>query len=557
MCICADGGNDELMIRRASIGCGIMGLEGSSAARAADYSFSQFRFLHTLLFVHGHWCNYRISRLILFIFWKAQIIAICMYIFCLWSAYSGTQFFNDAIYILFNITFTAIPILMLAIFDRGGLSKSTLENEPRAYLSIAHGAYFNTRKFVLAILTAVWNTSVIFGIVISTFADDTSGSEGRNHGLWCTSTIVYTCLVMLASLRILDDCQSLNIIVAFFVIASMLLYFPIVLLLANLLRLNPNLYGSFGPIFGDPLTWFVMIFAVGLPIMVDVFYKAVVRAFSPSYVHVLQERQTLSPADLLRVDKAMMGVSSNRLRARAVPVESQSAKQERLIGILKRSLEQAAEADAAAAGGSSAAGSPSPAETQRRAQALALTMARLQNLSGSNFDATPQRGIMSLYERDRPLTVNEVEDVRRLEASMLDAAVRQHQIDQLRRQHIAATQAARDARLQRESISAAHDAAIPAGIAGLTSVKSDSGRDDSAHAALVLQYGSSDHDSGLHSDSDDPVVDEFLTVQLSPDSPPRRPTSGRAAAASSSSSAARSPNDDDASVSHFVLQRDS
>jgi len=51
------------MIRRASIGVGISGLEGTAASRAADYSISQFRFLHTLLFVHGWWCYRRISKL--------------------------------------------------------------------------------------------------------------------------------------------------------------------------------------------------------------------------------------------------------------------------------------------------------------------------------------------------------------------------------------------------------------------------------------------------------------------------------------------------------------
>lgn len=51
------------MIRRASIGVGIAGLEGTASSRAADYSIVQFRFLHTLLFVHGWWCYRRISKL--------------------------------------------------------------------------------------------------------------------------------------------------------------------------------------------------------------------------------------------------------------------------------------------------------------------------------------------------------------------------------------------------------------------------------------------------------------------------------------------------------------
>ena len=66
------------------------------------------------------------------------MVALSMYIFGWYSAFSGQQFFNDAIYILYNVCFTALPILALAVFDQGGLSRATLENDPRAYLSIAH-----------------------------------------------------------------------------------------------------------------------------------------------------------------------------------------------------------------------------------------------------------------------------------------------------------------------------------------------------------------------------------------------------------------------------------
>lgn len=88
------------MIRKASIGVGITGLEGTAASRAADYAVSQFRFLHTLLFVHGYRNYRRIARLTQFIFYKATMLALSMYLFGFVSAMSGTQYFNDGIYIL-------------------------------------------------------------------------------------------------------------------------------------------------------------------------------------------------------------------------------------------------------------------------------------------------------------------------------------------------------------------------------------------------------------------------------------------------------------------------
>lgn len=48
-----DGANDVNMIVAAHVGVGITGKEGLQAARAADYSFSQFSFLGRLIFAHG------------------------------------------------------------------------------------------------------------------------------------------------------------------------------------------------------------------------------------------------------------------------------------------------------------------------------------------------------------------------------------------------------------------------------------------------------------------------------------------------------------------------
>mmetsp|Transcript_10350 Transcript_10350/g.10223 ORF Transcript_10350/g.10223 Transcript_10350/m.10223 type:complete len:85 (-) Transcript_10350:622-876(-) len=48
-----DGANDVNMITTADIGVGISGLEGQQAARASDYAIGQFKYLKTLLLVHG------------------------------------------------------------------------------------------------------------------------------------------------------------------------------------------------------------------------------------------------------------------------------------------------------------------------------------------------------------------------------------------------------------------------------------------------------------------------------------------------------------------------
>jgi len=65
-----DGANDVSMIQAAHIGVGISGVEGLQAARSADVSVAQFRYLRKLLLVHGAWSYQRVSKAILYSFYK-------------------------------------------------------------------------------------------------------------------------------------------------------------------------------------------------------------------------------------------------------------------------------------------------------------------------------------------------------------------------------------------------------------------------------------------------------------------------------------------------------
>ena len=65
-----DGANDVSMIQAAHIGVGISGVEGLQAARSADISIAQFRYLRKLTLVHGAWSYQRVSKTILFSFYK-------------------------------------------------------------------------------------------------------------------------------------------------------------------------------------------------------------------------------------------------------------------------------------------------------------------------------------------------------------------------------------------------------------------------------------------------------------------------------------------------------
>ena len=76
-----DGGNDVSMIQAASVGIGVVGMEGRQASLAADFSFSQFNKIGRL--VHGRNSYKRFASLSQFVMHRGLIIIVMQVASCL------------------------------------------------------------------------------------------------------------------------------------------------------------------------------------------------------------------------------------------------------------------------------------------------------------------------------------------------------------------------------------------------------------------------------------------------------------------------------------------
>ncbi|KAG8520245.1 Phospholipid-transporting ATPase IB, partial [Galemys pyrenaicus] len=71
-----DGANDVGMIQTAHVGVGISGNEGMQATNNSDYAIAQFSYLEKLLLVHGAWSYNRVTKCILYCFYKNVVLYI-------------------------------------------------------------------------------------------------------------------------------------------------------------------------------------------------------------------------------------------------------------------------------------------------------------------------------------------------------------------------------------------------------------------------------------------------------------------------------------------------
>lgn len=61
---------------------------------SSDFSIAQFRFLETLLLVHGRWSYARITRMVLFFFYKNLLFGLTIFYFNCLCFFSGQTLYN-------------------------------------------------------------------------------------------------------------------------------------------------------------------------------------------------------------------------------------------------------------------------------------------------------------------------------------------------------------------------------------------------------------------------------------------------------------------------------
>ncbi|KAK4040010.1 hypothetical protein C8A01DRAFT_35977 [Parachaetomium inaequale] len=164
-----DGANDIAMIQASHVGIGISGREGLQAARIADYSIAQFRFLQRLLLVHGRWNYVRSGKYILGTFWKEVVFYLIQAHYQRYNGYTGTSLFESTALAVFNTIFTSLPVIIPGIFERD-LSAETLLAFPELYAFGQRNRGFNFPQYLGWMVMAVAESAIIYYSVYYMYA---------------------------------------------------------------------------------------------------------------------------------------------------------------------------------------------------------------------------------------------------------------------------------------------------------------------------------------------------------------------------------------------------
>jgi len=266
-----DGANDVNMITAANIGVGISGLEGQQAARAADYSIGQFRFLKVLLFVHGRECYRRNAYLVLYFFYKNLLLVLPIWYYGFLSLFSGVQLYNTWLYQSYNLFFTALPIGYFSIFD-WQKTKAELLSHPELYAIGLNNEKFSTfvfwESYIVAILQGGILTFLSFetldgaaGVSIHYDYEKRELAYGPTYGsLSLNGLFVFQAVVVVANVKIMIASSTHSVVSVGLQVGSIVFFFLAYWLLGLPALAQPDLLGTFRMMMTLMSNWMLIFF---------------------------------------------------------------------------------------------------------------------------------------------------------------------------------------------------------------------------------------------------------------------------------------------------------
>ncbi|CDF39281.1 unnamed protein product [Chondrus crispus] len=168
-----DGANDVGMIQAAHVGMGIVSLEGQEAKLASDYCIGQFRFLGRLMLTY--WAFF--------------------------SAFSGQPLLDPWMGGLYNLLLASLPLIVFGIFDQELTAEYALAF-PEMYSKGQSNTAYNFRVFLSWILSAIWQSAVVFFVCFWGFGDIPQAG-GQMLGMWAFGTVVFSVVIFTVHVMLL------------------------------------------------------------------------------------------------------------------------------------------------------------------------------------------------------------------------------------------------------------------------------------------------------------------------------------------------------------------
>ncbi|OMJ21447.1 putative phospholipid-transporting ATPase DRS2 [Smittium culicis] len=293
-----DGANDVSMIQAAHVGVGISGQEGLQAARSSDFAISEFKHLRKLLLVHGSWSYHRLSKMILYSFYKNITLYMTQFLFAFYNGFSGQTLYESWTITGYSVLFTVMPPISIGLFDQYLYARS-LDRYPEMYKMGQNSEFFNVSSFWGSTINAFIHSIIIFFLgtaVLKPFVTNT----GQELNQWAYGVTLYSAVVLTVLLKaaLLTSTWTKWTVIA--IPGSLVIWLGFIPLYAYVgpkIGIASEYQGLIRNIFGNPLYWIVFIIVPLACILRDYAWKFYKRMYLSRAYQIVQEIQKYNIPD--------------------------------------------------------------------------------------------------------------------------------------------------------------------------------------------------------------------------------------------------------------------
>ncbi|XP_075707776.1 phospholipid-transporting ATPase IB isoform X2 [Rhinoderma darwinii] len=291
-----DGANDVGMIQTAHVGVGISGNEGMQATNSSDYSIAQFSYLEKLLLVHGAWSYNRVTKCILYCFYKNVVLYIIELWFAFVNGFSGQILFERWCIGLYNVIFTALPPFTLGIFERS-CSQDSMLRFPQLYKYTQNADGFNTRVFWGHCINALVHSLILFWFPLKMMEHDAVFVSGHATDYLFVGNIVYTYVVVTVCLKAGLETTAWTKFSHLAVWGSMLMwlvFFGVYSTIWPIIPIAPDMLGQARMVLKCGYFWLGLLLVPAACLIRDVVWRAVKHTYDKTLLEQVQEIETRS-----------------------------------------------------------------------------------------------------------------------------------------------------------------------------------------------------------------------------------------------------------------------
>jgi len=147
------------------------------------------------------------------------------------AAFSGQVFYEQWLYQIFNIIFTALPVMIYALYDQE-FKRETLLSDPSKYAPGPKNENFNSRVFWKWILYGIAQAAFVFVLGFFMFNKAPQVPDGKTGDMWLEGQFIYGAVVIMVNMRILQDTYSHTFISFLFTSGSIASFYLIYYLMS-------------------------------------------------------------------------------------------------------------------------------------------------------------------------------------------------------------------------------------------------------------------------------------------------------------------------------------